>query len=193
MNRHQATLYQTKFVPTSNIDKCVSLSSNNIMDTDDVLSYCTSFQSSVAGMSLLVPMSPIFGEPLSLPVNHRMTDLSSLKDKTTKEVVQDGKKVVKEFCIADELYGHAKLDYFIMSGGVALHYLPARLIQREALTNEQIVNDDISDSVIQTWMNVDFPDLGATQKNLRVDNLAAVLPTTKDINILHLLLNIPVY
>ena len=49
------------------------------MDADDFLSYPTLSNGTVAGLDLLVLMSPVFGEPILLPANHCPTGIAALK------------------------------------------------------------------------------------------------------------------
>ena len=51
-----------------------------VLDADGLLLYHTGSSITVAGVLLLVPMSPTFGELVSLYVNHRKTDLNALRD-----------------------------------------------------------------------------------------------------------------
>ena len=71
-----------------------------VVDTDGVIFYPMGSSSAVAGLLLLVPMSLTFGEPVSLCVNHRKTDLNALRHETDSKVMEKGKFVIKKACIA---------------------------------------------------------------------------------------------
>ena len=62
-----------------------------VLDADGVILYPTGSSNTVAGVQLLVPMSPAFGEPVSLDVNRRNTDLNALRDETDMEAIEKGK------------------------------------------------------------------------------------------------------
>ena len=69
---------------------------NNILyvsDADGVLLYPTFSSGTVAGLSLLVPMLPGFGEAISLPVNHCKKDVAAIQKKTTIKVIKKEKGV----------------------------------------------------------------------------------------------------
>ena len=70
-----------------------------IMDADGVLSYPTLSNGNVTRLSLLVLMPPVFGEPILLPVSHRLTDITALRKKSTTKVIENNKTVVKPICI----------------------------------------------------------------------------------------------
>ena len=63
-----------------------------VLDADSVILYPTGSSSTVAGVSLLVPMSPTFGEPVLLEVNHRNTDLNALQDETDTDAIEKKKR-----------------------------------------------------------------------------------------------------
>ena len=97
------------------VDLIVAVSSKHldipeVLGSDGVIFYPTDSSSTVSGVLLLVPMSPTFGEPVSLCVNHRNTDLNALQDESEMEVVENGKHVIKKACIEKELYKHEDFD-----------------------------------------------------------------------------------
>ena len=59
-----------------------------IYDVNGVLSYSTSSSGTVAGLALLVPISPVLREPISLRVNHRTTDVAAIQKKSTTKVIK---------------------------------------------------------------------------------------------------------
>ena len=93
-----------------------------VLDATGVIFYLTDSSNTVAGVSLLVPMSPTFGEPVSLCVNHRNTDLNALQDESEMEVVENGKHVIKKACIEKKLYKHKDLDYVGSTAGAQLYF-----------------------------------------------------------------------
>ena len=99
MNAQQEELLKVDHVPQAGFDNDIP----HVFDADGVLSHPTSSSGTVAGLSLLVPMSPGFGEPISLPVNHCKTDLASIRKKSTLNVIKEEVTVSKPICIKDEL------------------------------------------------------------------------------------------
>ena len=74
-----------------------------VSDADGILLYPTFSSGKVSGLSLLVPMLPGFGEPISLSVNHCKLDVAYIQKKSTIEVIKKEKKVFKPICIKDKL------------------------------------------------------------------------------------------
>ena len=66
-----------------------------IYDANGALSYSTSSSGTVAGFALLVTMSPVFRETISLRVNHPTTDVATIQKKSTTVVIKKKEKVSK--------------------------------------------------------------------------------------------------
>ena len=77
-----------------------------VLDADGVILYPTGSSSTVARVSLLVPMYPNFGEPVSLCVNHRNTDLNALRHESNIKVMEKDKYLIKKACILKKIYEH---------------------------------------------------------------------------------------
>ena len=73
------------------------------MNANGVLSYPTLSNGTVAGLTLLVPMSLVFKEPILLPVNHLLTDIAALRKKSTIKLIENNKTFKKQICIKEEL------------------------------------------------------------------------------------------
>ena len=128
-----------------------------IMDTDGILSYPTLFNDTVAGLVLLVSMSPVFGEPILLPVNHCLTDIAALKNKSTIKVIKNNKTVKKQICIKEELYNNAPFNFIGITAGAQLYFAPGSLEKkRNPFNNKRILEDALLPAVLQTWMSVNF-------------------------------------
>ena len=84
MTRKQNELVDVHLVPQEES----KLYFPDIFDADGVLLYPTLSSGTVAGLSLLVPISPGFGEPISLCVNHRPTDIAAIRKKSTTKVIK---------------------------------------------------------------------------------------------------------
>ena len=100
------------------IKKCLP----EIIDSNGVLSYLTLSNGTVAGLALLVPMSPVFGEPILLPVNHCLTDIAALRQKSTTKVIENNKTVMKPICIEEELYNNAPFEFVGITAGAQLYF-----------------------------------------------------------------------
>ena len=116
MTRKQNKLVNVHLVPQEES----KLDFPEIFDANGVLSYPTSSNRTVAGLSLLVPMSPGFGEPISLCVNHRLTDIAAIRKKSTTKVIKREEKVFKPICIKEKLYNQALYDFFGITAGAKL-------------------------------------------------------------------------
>ena len=128
-----------------------------IMDADGVLSYPTLSNGTVAGLALLVPMSPVFGEPISLPVNYRPTDIAALRKKYTTKVIENNKTVMKPICIKEELYNNAPFDFVGITAGAQLYFAPGSLEKkRNPFNNKRILEDTHLPGFLQAWMSLDF-------------------------------------
>ena len=91
-----------------------------VFDANGVIFYPTGSSGTVAGVSLLVSMSPTFGEPVSLCVNHQNTDLNALQDESEMDAIKNGKYVTKKACTEKELYQHENFDYIGATAGAQL-------------------------------------------------------------------------
>ena len=103
MNAQQKELSKIVHFPQAGFDNDIPY----VFDANRVLLYSTSSSKTVAGLSLLVPMSPGFGESISLPVNYRPTDLAAICKKLTINVIEEEVTVSTPICIEDELYKNA--------------------------------------------------------------------------------------
>ena len=101
-----------------------------VYNADAVLSYPTSSSGTVEGLALLVPMMLTFGEPISLPVNYRPTDLAAIQKKSTTKAIENEEKVSKPICIKDKLYNKALYDFVGITAGAQL-YFALGLIKRK--------------------------------------------------------------
>ena len=77
MNAKQEELSKIVHVPKSGFDNDIP----HVADADGVLLYPTSSSRKVKELALLVLMSPGFGEPIFLPVNHCKTDADFIREK----------------------------------------------------------------------------------------------------------------
>ena len=77
MTRKQNELVDVHLAPQEES----KLDFSNIFDVNGVLSYPNSSSGTVAGLALLVLMSPSFGEPISLCVNHCPTEIAAIRKK----------------------------------------------------------------------------------------------------------------
>ena len=94
-NAQQEELSKISHVPQAGFDNDIP----HFLDADGILSYPTFSSGTVAGLSLLVPMSPGFGEPISLPINYRPTDLATIRKKSTINVIKEEVTASKPICI----------------------------------------------------------------------------------------------
>ena len=99
----------------------------DIFDADGVLLYPTSSSGIMSGLSLLVPMSPGFGEPISFCINHCATDVAAIRKKSTIEVIEREEKVSKPICIKDKLYNQALYDYVGITTVAQLYFAPGSI------------------------------------------------------------------
>ena len=93
-----------------------------VLDADGVIFYPMGSSSTVAGLLLLVPMSPTFEEPVLFDFNHRNTYLNALRDETDMGVIEKGKNVIKKVCIAKELYENTEFDHMGTTAGAQLYF-----------------------------------------------------------------------
>ena len=97
-----------------------------------LMEFCC-IQPVLVGLSLLVPMSPGFGEPISLPVNYRPTDLAAIRKKKTANMTEEEVTVSKPICIEDELYKNALFDFVGITAGAQLYFAPGSLKKKKVL------------------------------------------------------------
>ena len=98
-----------------------------VLDADGVILYSAGSSSSVAGVLLLVLMSPTFREPVWLDVNHLKRDLNTLQDETDMDAIEKVKNVIKKACISKEVYENAEFNHVGATAGAQLYFLSARL------------------------------------------------------------------
>ena len=128
-----------------------------IMDANSVLSYPTLSNGTVARLALLVPMSPVFGEPISLPVNHRPTYIAALIKNSTTKLIDNNKMFMKKICIEEELYNNAPFDFVGITAEAQLYFAPGSLKKKEnPFTDKNILENTHLPGFLQTWMPVDF-------------------------------------
>ena len=82
---------------------------------------------------MLVPMSPGFGELISLPVNYRPTDLAAIRKKKTTNVIEEEATVSKPICIEDELYKNAPFGFIRITAGSQLYFAPRSIKKKKVL------------------------------------------------------------
>ena len=116
MTRKQNELVDVHLVPQEES----KIEFPDIFDANGVLSYPTLSSGTVTGLSLLVPMSPGFGEPISLRVNHLPTDIASIRKKSTTKVIEREEKRFLLICIKDKLYNQAPYDFVGITAGAQL-------------------------------------------------------------------------
>ena len=115
----------------------------DIFDADGVLLYPTLSSGTLAGLSLLVPTSPGFGEPISLCVNHCPTYIAAIRKKSTIEVIEREEKVSKPICIKDKLYNQAPYDFVGITAGAQLYFAPRSIKKKSRSSNdESILGED---------------------------------------------------
>ena len=156
----------------------------DIYDANGVLLYSTSSSGTVAGLALLVSMSPVFGKPISLRVSHCTTDVAAIQKKSTTEVIEKEEKVSKPICIEDKFHNQAPYDYVGITAGAQLYFAPGPIKKKSiSKIDKSILGEDCLLGLLQTWMSVDFNlYINCKQHNRLVFNLEVKQPTIREIN-----------
>ena len=164
------------------------------MNANGVLYYPTLSNGTVAGLALLVPMLVVFGEPISLPVNHCPTDIAALRKQSETQVIDNNKTFKKPICIKEELYNNASFDFVGITAGLQLYFASRSFKKLEKpYKDKSILEDDCLPVFLQSWMFVNFQldsNVDLKQYNLLVLDLRVKQTTIEAINSLHFLLNI---
>ena len=113
MNAQREELSKIAHIPQTGFDNYIPL----VSDADGILLYPTFSSGTVAGLSLLVPILPGFGEPIPLLVNHCKTDVAAIQKKSTIKVIEKEKKVSKPICIEDGLHKKSPFDFVVITAG----------------------------------------------------------------------------
>ena len=111
----------------------------HVSDANGVLLYPTLSRGTVAGLSLLVPMYPGFGEPISLCVNHCPTDIAVIRKKLTTKVIKREEKVFKPICIKDKLYNQAPYDFVGITAEAQLYFAPGSIKKKSRSSINKII------------------------------------------------------
>ena len=145
-----------------------------------------------SAISLMVYLSPATGEPLSMHVNHRESQMRSMNKTTVVDIVKDGQHVQEPVNFLDDLLQDKMMNSVVTPGSNPIHVFAAAV---EATT--LVPSDDdfatFQDNYLQTWMLVNYQTDNEIIPYQKVVLLSEMLRdvTVQDINQLHYLLNIP--
>ena len=146
----------------------------------------------LSALSLLVYLSPSTGEPLSMHVNSRDTQIRSMMETSVIDVLKDGKQVSIPVNFLDDLLQDKKMNPVVAAGSHPIHFFAAAA-EHTTLVPLDDALPELVDNYLQTWMSVEYhldnEIIPKTKVVLTSEQLRDV--SVHDINKLHYLLNIP--
>ena len=146
----------------------------------------------LSALSLLVYLSPSTGEPLSMRVNTRDTQIRSMMETSVIDVLKDGKQVSIPVNFLDDLLQDKKMNPVVAAGSHPIHFFAAAA-EHTTLVPLDDALPELVDNYLQTWMSVEYhldnEIIPKTKVVLTSEQLRDV--SVQDINKLHYLLNIP--
>ena len=146
-----------------------------------------------SAMSLLVYLSPATGEPMSMHVNVRASQIRSMNETTTIDVLKDGEQVSLSVNFLEDLI-HDRENLVVTPGSHPIHVFGAAAEPTTRYIPSRELPDYL-DIYLQTWMLLDYKTSSGTRPMQKVVMINQELRdiTVKDINQLHYILNIPHY
>ena len=146
----------------------------------------------LAALSLLVYLSPATGEPLSMHVNSRETQIRSMRETTFIDVMRNGQKVSVPVNFLDDLLQDRPMNPVVAAGSNPIHVFAAATEYSTWVPSDADL-PGVLENYLQTWMlveyHIDNKIIPKTKVVLVSEHLRDV--TVEDINQLHYLLNIP--
>ena len=141
---------------------------------------------------MFVFLSPATGEPLAFHTNHRPTVIRAL-NATTVISSRDGSNVQK-LNFVNSLLKDDAVNVVSSASQNPMHYFMAAIRKEEEIEDE-VEFSDKQDKLLQSWMAVNYcgtiTDSVFLSKHLVAANAAVRDVTLRDINQLHMILNIP--
>ena len=146
-----------------------------------------------SALSLLVYLSPATGEPMSVHVNNRNSQIRSMNETSTISAVQDGQKVSVSVNFLEDLI-HDRENLVVTPGSNPIHVFAAAVEPATRYIPGRDIPDNV-DNYLQTWISVDYQASSGpiSQQKIVMTNQELRDVTVKDINQLHYILNIPHY
>ena len=110
---------------------------------------------SLSALSLLVYLSPATGEPLSMHVNNRETQIRSMRETSYIDVPKDGQKVSMPVNFLDDLLQDKQMNAVVTAGSHPIHVFAAAT---EYTTRGPSDGElpELLDNYLQTWMLVEY-------------------------------------
>ena len=135
-------------------------------------------------------MSYHFGEALSFYANHRPTDKVNLINKKDFSYVNEGKTLIKKTCLQDELFDPKSEDIIETTGSTTVYFASGSLSVTSAIATTHL--KEYKERLLQTWMpvNAKVKHEDVSNKYLIQRDLFVNYVSTRDVNILHYILNI---
>ena len=146
----------------------------------------------LSALSLLVHLSPATGEPLSMHVNNRESQIRSMNETSKIDVLKDGKQVTVNVNFLDDLLQDKKMNAVVAAGSNPVHVFAAAADHHRWVPTDALF-PDLLDTYLQSWMLVEYQtnnEIIPKQKLVLISELLRDV-RVKDINQLHYLLNIP--
>ena len=110
---------------------------------------------SASAISLLVYLSPATGEPMSMHVNARESQIRSMNETTTFDITRDGKKAQVSVNFLEDLI-HNRENIVVTPGSNTIHVFAAAVCDHKSKFKDDAEMPQYLDNYLQTWMLVDY-------------------------------------
>ena len=110
---------------------------------------------SASAISLLVYLSPATGEPMSMHVNARESQIRSMNETTTIDIMRDGKKAQVTVNFLEDLV-YDRENIVVTAGSNPIHVFAAAVCEHNTRIKDDAEMPEYLDNYLQTWMSVDY-------------------------------------
>ena len=108
-----------------------------------------------SAISLLVYLSPATGEPMSMHVNARESQIRSMNETSSINIMRDGKKAQVSVNFLEDLV-HNRVNLVVTPGSNPIHVFAAAVCEHNTRIIEDAALPQYLDNYLQTWMSVDY-------------------------------------